>query len=92
MFKQQTHSKKVHILIHRDKKFTVIREVLRDELPISQSQWSLPLFLTLFTRPLLAMRYTWAGQDTRLTSEAVADSGGVRGVQMHPPLAASNVF
>jgi len=22
----------------------------------------------------------------------VADSGGVRGVQMHPPLAASNVF
>ena len=23
---------------------------------------------------------------------AVADSGGVRGVQMHPPLAASNVF
>ena len=23
---------------------------------------------------------------------SVADSGGVRGVQMHPPLAASNVF
>jgi len=23
---------------------------------------------------------------------AVADLGGVRGVQMHPPLAASNVF
>ena len=25
-------------------------------------------------------------------SVAVADLGGVRGVQMHPPLAASNVF
>ena len=24
--------------------------------------------------------------------EAVVDSGGVRGVQMHPPLAASNLF
>ena len=24
--------------------------------------------------------------------DSVADSGGVRGVQMHPPLAASNVF
>ena len=26
------------------------------------------------------------------SSKAVADLGGVRGVQMHPPLAASNVF
>ena len=26
------------------------------------------------------------------TQHAVANSGGVRGVQMHPPLAASNVF
>ena len=26
------------------------------------------------------------------SGEPVADSGGVRGVQMHPPLAASNVF
>ena len=25
-------------------------------------------------------------------AEPVADLGGVRGVQMHPPLAASNVF
>ena len=30
------------------------------------------------------------GEFLRHTS--VADSGGVRGVQMHPPLAASNVF
>ena len=29
---------------------------------------------------------------TTCASQAVADSGGVRGVQMHPPLAASNVF
>ena len=27
-----------------------------------------------------------------LTRVPVADSGGVRGVQMHPPLAASDVF
>ena len=26
------------------------------------------------------------------STQPVADSGGVRGVQMHPPLAASNVF
>ena len=29
---------------------------------------------------------------SREEPDTVADSGGVRGVQMHPPLAASNVF
>ena len=31
-------------------------------------------------------------QPCLLLPYSVADSGGVRGVQMHPPLAASNVF
>ena len=30
--------------------------------------------------------------DSVVHSNSVADLGGVRGVQMHPPLAASNVF
>ena len=33
--------------------------------------------------------FVWS---TTAHSSAVADLGGVRGVQMHPPLAASNVF
>ena len=38
----------------------------------------------------------WVLQNRRgiygVSRGAVADSGGVRGVQMHPPLGASNVF
>ena len=31
-------------------------------------------------------------EETNGIRDSVADSGGVRGVQMHPPLAASNVL
>ena len=39
---------------------------------------------------LFLQMYTQEG--LRIMQSAVADSGGVRGVHLHPPLAASNVF
>ena len=57
---------------------------------LADSIWPNPqpegdIFLVLNNR-----KKPWRECVTMATS--VADSGGVRGVQMHPPLAASNVF